>query len=68
MQVRSPHETDSESDSANSGDSTPRPGSGQPTSAAQESAMVRAAMAMGARVVAEEDVEGADGTFTERSE
>jgi len=57
LQVRSPHEAAEE---AANGRSDNRGGSGgQGTSAAQESAMVRAAMAMGATVVAEEAA-GAD--------
>ena len=55
LQIRSPHEA-GDSDEAAAGNAS-SPETGQPTSAAQESAMVRAALAMGATVVAEEDAE-----------
>ncbi len=63
LQIRSPHETDDDGSPGESDGSSGGPG--QPTTAAQESAMVRAALAMGATVVAEEDAgdgEGAEGT------
>ncbi len=64
LQIRSPHETDDDGSPGESSASSG--GAGQPTTAAQESAMVRAALAMGATVVAEESLddqgEGAEGT------
>ena len=63
LEVRSPHEI-AEDAKANGGAGKGNPsspaGNDQPTSAAQESAMVRAAMAMGATVVAEEAADGGD--------
>jgi len=63
LEVRSPHEIAEDAkangDNANKNGSS-QAGNGQPTSPAQESAMVRAAMAMGATVVAEEAAEGDD--------
>jgi len=56
LEVRSPHEPDSDSE----GDSANGNGNGSTgTSAAQESAMVRSALAMGARLVSEEPKEPA---------
>ena len=62
LEVRSPHEI-AEDVANRNGDGgstggTPSSGNSGPTSATQESAMVRAAMAMGATVVAEESAEG----------
>ena len=66
LQVRSPHETGDSEGAAGNG---PSSGAGQPKTAAQESAMVRAAMAMGATVVGEADVVGDDDrTLSETSE
>jgi DNA polymerase III subunit gamma/tau len=62
LQVISPHEAAEEAKSQ----ATAANGGRQPTSDAQESAMVRAAMAMGATVVAEETAEG-DGGGDDRS-
>jgi DNA polymerase III gamma/tau subunit len=58
--VRSPHEIAEDAKANANADGTSPAGNGQPTSAAQESAMVRAAMAMGATVVAEEAAEDGD--------
>ena len=60
LEVRSPHEIaeDAKANGGGGADGTSSGGAGQPTSAAQESAMVRAAMAMGATVVTEEAAEG----------
>ncbi|MCZ6539630.1 MAG: DNA polymerase III subunit gamma/tau [Chloroflexi bacterium] len=58
LQIRSPHETDDRGGSAGNG---PSADTGQRKTAAEESAMVRAALAMGAKVMAEESVEGTDG-------
>jgi hypothetical protein len=58
LEVRSPHEIAEDAKANGSADGTSSGGAGQPTSAAQESAMVRAAMAMGATVVTEEAAEG----------
>ena len=55
LQIRSPHEADDRGGSTANGSPS---NTGQPKTAAQESAMVRAAMAMGAKVVAEEDAGG----------
>jgi len=66
LQIRSPHETGDKSEgTAGNGLSTE---TDQPVSAAQESAMVRAALAMGATVVAEEDAEGSEGTPPDTSD
>ncbi len=62
LQIRSPHETD---DTQSSSDGTSTTGGGRPKTAAEESAMVRSALAMGAKVVGEEDAEGAEGTPAE---
>jgi DNA polymerase-3 subunit gamma/tau len=64
LEVRSPREIAEDAANGNGGrgaEGTSSSGNGGPTSAAQESAMVRAAMAMGATVVAEEDAEGESG-------
>ncbi|MBT4124983.1 MAG: DNA polymerase III subunit gamma/tau [Chloroflexi bacterium] len=53
LEVRSPHEVAEDEAKANGGN-----GGSQPTSTAQESAMVRAAMAMGAKVVVEDAADG----------
>jgi DNA polymerase-3 subunit gamma/tau len=58
--VRSPREIAEDAKANANADGTSPAGNGQPTSAAQESAMVRAAMAMGATVVAEEAAEDGD--------
>ena len=66
LEVRSPHEI-AEDAKANGGGGADGPssgGNGQPTSAAQESAMVRAAMAMGATVVTEEANENDEAADT----
>jgi len=62
LEVRSPHEVaeEAKSNGGNGGGATPE--RNQPTSAAQESAMVRAAMAMGATVVAEDHAGDDDET------
>ncbi|MCH7969838.1 MAG: DNA polymerase III subunit gamma/tau [Chloroflexi bacterium] len=65
LQVRSPHETDDREGPAGNG---PSSDTGQPKTAAEESAMVRAALAMGAKVVAEEDAEGGEGTPPDTSD
>jgi DNA polymerase III subunit gamma/tau len=57
LRVISPHEAAEEAKS-NGGGASGTDSDGQGTSAAQESAMVRAAMAMGATVVAEESTDG----------
>ena len=67
LEVRSPSEAAEEAranggQNAANGDSSAAPVG---TSAAQESAMVRAAMAMGARVVAEESPEDDSGSDSE---
>ena len=58
LEVRSPHEVAEEAANGGNGNggngNAANGGNGGPTSAAQESAMVRAAMAMGATVVAED--------------
>jgi DNA polymerase III subunit gamma/tau len=61
LEVRSPHEVAEEAKANGGGADGTSPGGGDGTSAAQESAMVRAAMAMGATVVAEDDAEGGTG-------
>ncbi len=58
LQIRSPHETGDQENAGGNGSSSGNGDNGQPKTAAEESAMVRAAMAMGATVVAEEAVDG----------
>ncbi len=68
LEVRSPHEVAEEAKANGNGggaSGTPSGGQGGGTSAVEESAMVRAAMAMGAKVVAEEEVEGGEGSPAE---
>ena len=65
LQVRSPHETDDREGPAGNG---PSSDTGQPKTAAEESAMVRAALAMGAKVVAEEAVDGGEGQGSDGGE
>ena len=62
LQVRSPREKGNQQSSAGNSSSSD---TGQRTTAAEESAMVRAALAMGAKVVAEEAVEASDGADDE---
>ena len=57
LQVRSPHETDDRGGPLGNG---PSSDTGQPKTAAEGSAMVRAALAMGATVIAEEDADGSE--------
>jgi hypothetical protein len=66
LEIRSPHETD-DGGEPGQGNASPT-GASQPKTAAQESAMVRAAMAMGARVVAEEDAGNPDESPSETSD
>ena len=68
LEVRSPHEIAEEAKTNGSAEGTSSGGAGQGTSAAQESAMVRSAMAMGATVVAEEDVAGSNSDDNTSSE
>ncbi|MCH8116019.1 MAG: DNA polymerase III subunit gamma/tau [Chloroflexi bacterium] len=65
LQVRSPHETDDREGPLGNG---PSSDTGQPKTAAEGSAMVRAALAMGATVIAEEDADGSEGTPPDTSD
>ncbi len=68
LEVRSPREVAEEAANGGGGGGTSgslTPSGGQPTTAAQESAMVRAAMAMGATVVAEETAGDEDSSGNE---
>ena len=62
LQIRSPRETADNEGSAGSNSSSD---TDQRKTASEESAMVRAALAMGAKVVAEEAVEASDGADDE---
>lgn len=69
LQIRSPHEADDSTSDSDGGDGKAPSGGGNgaPKTAAEESAMVRAALAIGAKVVGEEP-KGAEGAGGERSE